>query len=433
MNKYIIAVLLAVAAFYSCKKDDTSLFNKSADERLTEALKAYQTQLSGAQNGWKATLYPKGGGVFSFYFKFNDSNRVQMLSDFDSSSAANFGESSYRIKGLQQPSLLFDTYSYLHVLSDPDETVNGGTRGAGLVSDFEFYFDSSSTDTIKLVGRFNGSKAVLVRATQQEATAFANRQLANGLNINKILTYFKRLTIGNQLFDVQINLQNRSFTFSWLGANGVVQSFTTNYYLTIEGITFANPLVVGNTTISSFNNMNFNATTASISMTVNNQPASVAGVVVPLKVDVNAPARWWNQAAATGDYWISATGFHSNGVDNAFNITALKSGTFPYYYLIYWPAYTASNDVFAPIFLNTAANSLTLSYGTAPRKPTFTSDGRAVFVQAGTYGAYPSTGAAASSRTLLYNSSGYYFVQTSPTTYDMVSASDGKSWITWEM
>jgi hypothetical protein len=48
------------------------------------------------------------------------------------------------------------------------------------------------------------------------------------------------------------------------------------------------------------------------------------------------------------------------------------------------------------------------------------------------YPPYPTSGPAADTRTLLYNASGYYFVQTGATTYDMVSAADGKAWINWQ-
>ena len=82
MKKLTLIILVVVMGFAGCRKDDAALFEKSADERLNEALANYQTQLSGASNGWKALLYPAGGGVYSFYFKFNDNNRVQMLSDF---------------------------------------------------------------------------------------------------------------------------------------------------------------------------------------------------------------------------------------------------------------------------------------------------------------------------------------------------------------
>lgn len=434
MKRILLLGVIVTMILSSCKKDEDPAFDKSADERITEQLNAYQAQLSGAANGWKGLITTNGGNgsIYSFYFKFNDQNRVSMLSDFDSSSAVTLKESSYRLKALQQPSLIFDTYSYLHVLADPDGAVNGGNDGAGLLSDFEFYFDSSSADTIRLVGRFNGSKLALVRATQAEENAYTSGQLAAGLNINKILTYFKRLTLGTQLYDISIEPVSRQFVFSWLDGSGNLQSFTTQYYFVSGGIVFTTPFVNGPQTITGFNNITWTAATETISLTVNGAPATIVGIVVPLKVDTGAPRRWWNYGVTNDSYWISEKGFHVNGVDDAFGIRSLTSGGARYYFLIYWPDYDPGvNDVFAPIFLNAAGTGLELLYGTAP-VPSFTSDGRVIFNQLGNYGPYPGTGPAGQTRALLYNASGYYFVQTSATTYDMVSASNGKSWISWE-
>src|SRR5688572_528409 len=272
MKKVLIVSLIIVAALSSCKKDDKSVFDKSPDERVKEKLDAYQAQLSGAQDGWKGLLVTDSGKGSShiFYFKFNNENRVVMLSDFDSLSAVTLKESSYRLKALQQPSLLFDTYSYLHVLSDPDNTVNGGIRGGGLLSDFEFYFDSTSADSIKLVGRVNGSKLTLVRATQAEADAYSTGQLAAGLGLNKILTYFKRLTIGSQLYDVKIDVINKQFIFSWLDGSGNLQTFVTGYYLVAGGVVFTTPLVNGSQTITGFSNISWDQAGETINLTVNN-------------------------------------------------------------------------------------------------------------------------------------------------------------------
>ncbi len=439
MKRILLYIVVIFSVISSCKKDDSTIFQQSPDERLNEALTKYQAQLSGAQNGWKAVLFPAGGGSYSFYFKFSDSNRVRMFSDFDSTTATTLKESSYRLKAIQQPSLIFDTYSYIHLLSDPNENVvvrsivNQGAVGVGLVSDYEFYFDSTTTDTIKLVGRFNGSKAVLTRATAQEATAYNSGQLAAGLNINKILTYFKRLTVGSQQFDIQVKPVDHTITFTYLGANGVLQTFTTGYYLILGGITLLNPLTVGTLTITGFNNMQWNATTETITTTVSNTVSTISGIVVPVKVDIGAPKRWWDFAVANGnDYWFSGKGFHVNGVDDAYGLAGLRSGTNTYYYLVYWPSYDPGNDFFGPIFLNAAQTGLTLQYGTGPNTPTYTTDGRAIFTQLYTYGTHPATGPAALTRAKLYNASGYYFVQTGATTYDMVSASDGKAWVTWQ-
>ena len=439
MKKVLIIVLIISAYLSSCKKTDKPAFDKSPDERLNETLAAYQTQLSGAQNGWKGFITTDSGkgSVYSFYFKFNNSNRVVMLSDFDAVSAVTPKESSYRLKALQQPSLLFDTYSYLHVLSDPDETVNGGTRGAGLLSDFEFYFDSVATDTIKLVGRLNGSKMIFIRATQAEEDAYNSGALAAGLNINKILTYFKRLTIGSGLYDIKINPVTRQFIFSWLDASGNLQTFTTRYYFIPGGIIFTNPLINGTQIISGFDNITWNPAIETINLAVSGTSATITGIVIPLKVDLTAPRRWWQYGVDNSGFWLSFNGFHVNGVDDALGLRSLTSGAHIYYALFYWPKVNTSNDAFGPFFLNAAQDSLLLDYVNRPGFPNFTTDGRAIFVDLGDYGPpnflpYPATGPAALSKTLLYNSIGYYFVQTGVTTYDMVSASDGKAWISWE-
>jgi hypothetical protein len=432
MKKLLIIIVAAVTFLSACKKDDGSIFSKSPDQRLNDALTAYQAQLSGAPNGWKGLVYPKSGGIYTFYFKFNNSNRVQMLSSFDSASAVTLKESSYRLKAVQQPSLLFDTYSYLHVLSDPNPDVNGGPAGTGLQSDFEYYFDSTSADTIHLVGRFNGSKAVLVKATQTEATAFTSGQLANGLFINKIQTYYKRLTIGAA--SVDFNFDESTKTIKWTDVNGNLLDSTrmSDYFLVLGGISFTRPITIGNQKISQLTNLSFSAATQSITATVNNVAATISEVIVPLKIDLNAPSRWWNYAVNASAYWYSANGFHVNGVDDAFGVNKLtSSGSLPYYYLIYYPKYGTTNDLFAPVFLDQAANSLVVDYGSAPRLPTFTTDGRVLFRELGAYGTYPTTGGANASRQLLYNTFGFYLVQTSGSTYDMVSSRDGKSWISW--
>jgi hypothetical protein len=277
----------------------------------------------------------------------------------------------------------------------------------------------------------------LVRATKAEADAYTSGQLAAGLNLNRILTYFKRLTIGSQLYDIKIDAVTRQIVFSWLDGSGNLQTFTTGYYYIAGGIAFTTPLVNGSQTISGFSNITWTSATATINLTVAGNPATITGIIVPLKVDAGAPRRWWNYAVNNGNtYWVSLRGFHVNGVDDAFGVQSLTNGGFTYFYWIYWPRVTASNDFFGPAFLNATGTALDIFYGTAPT-PNFTADGRAIFIQLGDYGppnflTYPTTGPAAQTRTLLYNSSGYYFVQTGATTYDMVSAADGKSWITWE-
>ena len=445
-NRFSVFLITVVLLFSACKKEDTAVFSQSPDERVNATLEKYQSLLTGAQYGWKAVVRPTGGGAYSFYMKFNNTNRVSMYADFDSSTAVTPRESSYRLKALQQPSLLFDTYSYLHLLSDPNEnTVNiqsnvngtrGGRLGQGLQSDFEFALDSATADKVFLTGRQHGTKAVLTKATQQEATAFENKQLAISLlqlkNLNKILYYFKRLTIGGKAYDVSINDNLKTIAFTWLDGTGAVRTFATTYYYTVNGIEFTTPFNDGSQTIPGFTGITWNATANSFAVTANSNSGTILGVNSPIAVDKEAPGRWWSAAISTGSYWISENGFHVNGVDDAYNVKSLKDSGWTYYFMLYWPGVGSNYDFFGPFFLNPAGNAIDWFYGTAPRTPTITTDGRMIFRELGTFGTYPTSGPAALSRAQLYNAGGYYFVQTSATSFDMVSAADSRIWITWE-
>lgn len=430
MKKNIFLFVIAIF-FFGCKKDRDNAFDKSPDERLKETLAKYQEALLSSATGWKATIIPGNGASYHFYFRFNDQNRVFMYSDFDTATARNEKESSYRLKALQQPSLIFDTYSYLHLLADPDGSVNGGTDGAGLTSDFEFSLDSLYQDSITLTGRINNTRLTLIKASQEDLDEWQNGQWADGLlflNVSKIQNYFRRLSLGGKEYELIIDPVSKSITFQWVAA-GVLQTFTTTYYFSGQGMTLTDPLVNGNQTINGFTVTSWDATNSILHVKVNNVSGTVAGAIKPLKTDLSAPQDWWQAGVDQGTYWISDHGFHSNGVEDAFDITTLSR----YYYLIYWPEYDTGNDLFAPIFVNAAGDGITLNYGTAPATPTFTADGKAIFTLLGDYGAYPATGPAALSKNQLYIPEGYYFVKTSESSYDMVSAVDAKTWISWTL
>lgn len=430
MKRNIILYFFVVLIFSACQKDET-LFEESPDDRLNEALSKYQSALTSSPAGWKATLRLSSGSLYNFHLRFNNSNRVFMFADINSQAAATEKESSYRLKALQTPSLIFDTYSYIHVLADPDASVNGGTYGQGLSSDFEFSLDSLVSETIYLTGRKFGTKLTLVKASQQDLDAWQNGGWASVLaieNIDKIQNYFKRVQIGGVAYEVRVNVQNRTITFIWIDGSGNPQQFTTEYNYSATGIALARPFNTGSEVINQIAINGWDNTNFILNISVNGTATTIAGATKPLVVDASAARRWWQQAANAGTYWISFDGFHVNGVDDAFSIKTLDK----YYYLIYWPSYDpGSNDLFAPVFLNNAGNGLELKYGAAPKIPQFTTDGRAVFTLLGNYGPYPSTGPAALTRSQLLISQGYYFIQTGANSFDMVSASDAKAWISW--
>ena len=436
MKKALSYILAATIGFYGCNKKSDNAFSESVDERLNETLAKYQAALTGAQYGWKGFVFPAGskGGVVGFYFKFSENNRVEMFSDFDSASAVTPMTASYRLKALQQPALLFDTYSYVHVLADPDAAVNGGSYGAGLVSDFEFAIDSIVGDSVKLTGRFNGSKAFLIKATQQDAQNYYDGKYGNRFfsNFSKILNYFKRLVVGSTEYEIDVNQSTRIITFTWVDSDGNVHTATTGYYYTINGITLSPAFTDGTTTISSFNNITWNGTATTLSFTVNGTASTIYGLGQPINIDLDAPRRWWQYALDKDFYWVSTQGFHVNGVDDAYNITKITN----FYFLLYWPQYGTSGGTNYDLLgtVKVVNNALALPYGLGYRPPSFTSDGRVSFPYLGSLGTIPAADSVAIARTRIQfsESTGYYLVPINSTTYDMVNAKDGKAWITWE-
>jgi hypothetical protein len=434
-NKYLSYLLLFfIVGLWSCK-DDNDVFEQTADERINASLAAYQKELSDAPYGWKGIIYPGGGGVYSFYFKFNDQNRVVMYSDFAAESAAIAKESSYRVKAMQTPSLIFDTYSYLHVLADPDAEVNGGTYGDGLRSDYEFSFsgDTLNNGNITLTGTKNQSKLILIKATQEEAVAYGNGGLAKSLlfsNISKYLTYFKRFTASGVTYEIAVNQNARTITLNWLTGT-TVNTFTTDYYYSSTGVAFVTPFVNGSTTLTGFTDLTWDASNLLLGITVAGTKTTIVDAAKPLKVDVAAAKRWYQAAVAEDGYWFSFDGFHVNGVDDAFKVNTLEYQGSPYYYYFYWPAFGTNYDAFGPAFVTD--NSLALYYADAPKTPTFATDGRIIFSASGTLGAgYPMDGPAIASKNYLYDTNGFYIIQLSDNAYDMVSAKDGKGWISWQ-
>jgi hypothetical protein len=436
MKKLALYILLAVSFLASCRKYDDHVFDKSPDERINETLSQYQSVIAGAADGWNGTIETLDGSYFKFHFRFNNDNRVVMFSDYSSETATTPRESSYRVKALQQPALIFDTYSYIHILADPDASVNDGVYGRGRGSDFEFAIDTVTADSINLTGRFHGAKMKLKKATAQDRAGWENKSIANAIaglrDLGKILHYFKRLTLNSVQYEIQLDTFAKKAVVTWFSGGGQPQSVSRGYYFVPGGIIFTDPIVNGSTTIPGFNIVSFNNGTLTMNVTVNGTAATIAGVNTPMNPDKTAFLRWLQQGLSVDSYWVTLDGFHVNGVDDAYGIKTLKTDTSSYYYTIYWPGYGQGFDALAPVFLNEGRNQLQLIYGLA-EQPTDISDGRGRFSELGTLGTYPATGPADAMRDEwnTATNSGFWFVQTSPNSMDMVKAADARVWITW--
>jgi len=234
-------IILLLIFFAGCSRDKTtSLFGEKPEERMEQALTQYKETLTGSTYGWKTAVYPPDGGGYSFYFRFSTNDRVTMYGDVTQDAAGTGLESTYRLKAVQRPSLLFDTYSYLHLLSDPNPNVYGGVIGQGYSIDFEYSIDSVSVDTIKLTGITYGTRMLLTKASQAEAEGYAAGNYATLINSSESYVLqnpwlYIQLNDGRKL-QLGINIATRGFTLTYIDDAGEVQSVSTYFSYTLNGL-----------------------------------------------------------------------------------------------------------------------------------------------------------------------------------------------------
>ena len=244
--KKLLYSLILLTALAGCEKDENDPApGERPEERMNKALAEYKAELTGHANGWKGFLYPAEGGGYGFYTKFGANDRVSMMGDLTGESTTSPFESTYRLKSVMAPSILFDTYTYMHLLADPDPNMFGGTPARGFYSDFEFEFREKSGDTIKLVGKKNKSLFYLVKASKQESDAYLAGNLLN--TILAILNYSDGYNLfidpdGNgKKIQVTINVGTKQISLTW-EENGVVTTRTTNFVFSLTGLVLQEPL-----------------------------------------------------------------------------------------------------------------------------------------------------------------------------------------------
>lgn len=232
MKKLIL--LLVIVILSSCNISRVDEFDESPDKRLSDFISVTQSDLTSAQNGWILAINTQVSGGFNFWLKFNEANRVNMLSDFDytistsGSTSTVQNESSYIIKSLQTPTLIFDTYGYVSILNDPMGSVNGGTNGTGLGSDQEFAIISNDNGVYSLKGRYNSCKAKLYKVSDAQYAQI----IAGGLksNCTSFDDYMKTIKFPSLSFSngikAEISVSPRMATIQYIDGEGTLNSQT---------------------------------------------------------------------------------------------------------------------------------------------------------------------------------------------------------------
>ena len=176
-----------VATYFSaCSRGEVEpVFEKSADERITDTLSFIKNTLVGSEFGWVGYTTTDLSGGFGFYFDFDEKDRVKMVADINNTSASAVKESTYRVRQVMAATLSFDTYNYLTMLQDPTPGTLGGSAGKGFGSDVEFEYIRNSGDTLFFQGRKFKKDFILIKASAEDQSKYTSGEYLTSISTFK--------------------------------------------------------------------------------------------------------------------------------------------------------------------------------------------------------------------------------------------------------
>lgn len=255
MKKIFFYIMFAVAglSLQSCLHDDDEIFDKSAAERINEAVANVKEVLTSSQEGWVMHYYvgqEYAYGGLNLAMKFTD-GKVQMYNETAQNSDGSYKSvvSTYKITRDQGPVLAFDTYNdLLHVYGDP--AGNGPTDVDGWEADYEFVVMNISEDqnTITLQGKKFHNTIVLERLNRPVAEYFdAATKMAESLTNAGILAY----TVGDK--KAKFYPGSSEYSVKYVDDKGEVASLTVPYTSTDKGLLFNEPIELFGDTLKGIN------------------------------------------------------------------------------------------------------------------------------------------------------------------------------------
>src|SRR5688572_16700063 len=141
MKKGLYIIVCFIIGITSCdNNDDVAIFEKTADERVAEAIAALKDDLVDADNGWKIKYRPQeGAGSFYLLMTFRDDNTVTIKTDLGVNDGEFFEQTvTYRIDSSLGLELIIESYSFFSFLFEQDQASFG--------AEYEFNFVNKTPD-----------------------------------------------------------------------------------------------------------------------------------------------------------------------------------------------------------------------------------------------------------------------------------------------
>jgi hypothetical protein len=250
MRKTVYFLLIVSGLFLqSCLKDEEDVFDKSAAERMDDALTEYKTVLTAAPNGWLMEYYPEQNqtiGGYTYLCSFNASGEVTVASEITTQNYQSGDQvtSLYKLITDQGPVLSFDTYNEVfHYFSEPS-----GSDVDGYAGDYEFIILKANQDSVVMKGKKYANRIVMTPLAEGTDWSEYLQQIVTISEESVFGTY--KFFIGNQE-TADVTQTERTFSFKY-SEGGEVRSAGVSFIYTTTGIKFYKPLTLGGVTMENF-------------------------------------------------------------------------------------------------------------------------------------------------------------------------------------
>ena len=230
-----LSLLLLVAA---CRSSEEELiFDKTADERVAEAIGNLKAQLVAPANGWVTRYQPNGeSGAFTVLLNFGEDDNVRIRTDFGINDGEFYDQTvPYRIDNSLGLELIFETYSVFSFFFEVNRATYGG--------EFEFNYANETPDGALVFSSKNELSPPLtimvLEPAPENAESLLGRQLSSDLatlsaGLGTISPVY-RLAFANRDLSLYLSLDDftRRISFTYAtrssGAGGQALTFSTGY------------------------------------------------------------------------------------------------------------------------------------------------------------------------------------------------------------
>jgi hypothetical protein len=250
MRRTVYFLLIVSGLFLqSCLKDEEDVFDKSAAERMDDALTEYQTVLTAAPNGWLMEYYPEEDqaiGGYTYLCSFNASGEVTVASEITTRNHQSGDQitSLYKLIADQGPVLSFDTYNEVfHYFSEPS-----GSDVDGYAGDYEFIILKADQDSVIMKGKKYANRIVMTPLAEGTDWSEYLQQIVTISEESAFGTY--KFFIGNQE-TADVTQTERTFSFEY-SEGEEVRSEGVSFIYTGTGIKFYEPFTLGGVTMENF-------------------------------------------------------------------------------------------------------------------------------------------------------------------------------------